>query len=160
MTETQPQENPIDLDTPPASTQKDIDVNELIDLRIRKLSFARIGKIVGCSSANVQERLKPYKYMLEGVKAYKDNKADILAIHQQRIMSHLTEDKLKKAGPRDLVTCFGILYDKEQQERGGGDNKNQISIILSLACKSHEKIIEAEVVHKSVETVDKVSNTC
>jgi transposase len=97
---------------------KGININELIDLRKRNLSYQRIADIVGCHKSNVIERLKPFKEAIDGLTQYKSGRADILAVHQQRVLAEITPEKLQKAQINTLLPAFGILYDKERLERG------------------------------------------
>lgn len=135
-----------DINVPKVSSApKYIPIETILHYKLEKrLTDQDIADLVGCTRTAISKRLKPYKEDIEALRHFKKNKGDVLALHQRRMLKHLTSAKLKKASPRDLTTCFGILYDKEQQERGGGDNKNQISIILNLACQSHEKVIEVK----------------
>jgi hypothetical protein len=98
--------------------QKGININELIDLRKRGLSYSRIAQAVGCSDTNVKQRLAPFKDAIDGLKSYKENRADIFAIHQQRVLENVTTEKLQKAQLNTLMPALGILYDKERLERG------------------------------------------
>jgi hypothetical protein len=49
---------------------------------------------------------------------FKTARADVLAVHQMRLLEGLTDDSLKEVSPYQKVGMFGILYDKERLERG------------------------------------------
>lgn len=118
--------------------QKGITDEEILDLKLKGFSHQRIADILGCSKTNITQRLGKFKDELEGLEGFKKNRADIFALHQIRALKAVTDEKLKKANVRDLTILAGTLYDKEQQERGLGGNKNTISIILQLAHDARE----------------------
>jgi len=72
----------------------------------------------GCSKANVSARLKAVKAEFKGLAVFKDKRADILALMQQKMLYSLTDKDIKRmpGGSRVLAMCQ--LYDKERIERG------------------------------------------
>ncbi|RMG00473.1 MAG: hypothetical protein D6726_11205 [Nitrospirae bacterium] len=95
-----------------------VPIELLIDYRAQGLSYAEIAKLVNRRKQTIHERLKPYDEHILGLKKYKSKRADILAVYQQKILKHLTDEKLKKTPAAQLITMFAILYDKERLERG------------------------------------------
>ncbi len=73
--------------------------------------------MTGKSKQAVHQRLQPYKDAIENLPAFKENRADIFAIHQQRLLNSLTDDDIKRIPPGSRFTGVGILYDKERLER-------------------------------------------
>ena len=108
----------VDTEQSPNETKDIIPIAKLLALRKKKLSYEQIGKIVGCSKVNVWERLQPYIDEIESLDSYKDNRADLLAIVQHRLVNTLNPTTIEKMSPRDRVLAYGILYDKERLERG------------------------------------------
>jgi hypothetical protein len=100
------------------SGPKDISLSEMIRLRNRGLSYEEIGRIVGCSKPNVWSRLEPYRKHIDGLPAFKEARADLLAVHQSRLLDSLSDEEIEKMPPGSRVVNFGILYDKERLERG------------------------------------------
>ena len=108
----------IDYDNLPAPRghQKHIPIETLIELHSKKLSHAQIGKVVGCSAANVTNRLK-----IAGIttlRDFKKNEGDILAIKGKMLLSNITNAKAKKASLSQLGVTYGIMKEKELLVRG------------------------------------------
>ena len=101
-----------------ANIAKPIPLADIIDLRNKGLTLEQIGKLVGCSHQNISYRLQPFMEEIEGLKSFKDNRADVLAAYQHRILNSLQATDLGKSSPYQKVGMFGILYDKERLERG------------------------------------------
>ena len=107
----------LSLDTVDDSPDKPVPVEKLLKWRKQGLSYAEIGKMTGKSKQAVHQRLQPYKDAIENLPAFKENRADIFAIHQQRLLNSLTDDDIKRIPPGSRFTGVGILYDKERLER-------------------------------------------
>lgn len=116
---------------------KQIPIETILDLHSKHLSHSQIAKIIGCDKSNITHRLQA-----EGVVSlqhYKDNRADILALLQRRIVSTITALDIKKASLLQKATVFGILYDKERLERGLSTvNQSIHSLIIERACADKE----------------------
>ena len=95
-----------------------VPITRLIQLREGGLTHQEIGDLCGCSKANVHTRLKAVKADFKGLAVFKDKKADILALLQQKMLYSLTDKDIKRmpGGSRVLAMCQ--LYDKERTERG------------------------------------------
>jgi hypothetical protein len=140
-----------DVDNLPVTGNKNITDSQVLELIAGGIKPGRIAKLLGCSRNNIYERLKRLNIDVHSLDNFNQNKAGIFSIHQQRALRAMTDDKLKKASARDLAIVTGTLYDKERIERGGSDNKNQVSIILNMACNQHDGKtidIQAEIVDK------------
>ena len=103
---------------PTSNLSKGISLAKIIELRNKKLSYAQIGKIVGCSKENVIQRIKPFQTSIDNLPSIKENRADLLATVSDTILNSLTEADIKKAPAGQRVMMYGILYDKERLERG------------------------------------------
>jgi hypothetical protein len=109
------------LQTLPAtnSAPKNIPIDILIDYANKGLSYADIGKAVGCSHSNVIRRLDNFGYDKKAVDSFKSNRADIYAVYGRKILYSVTDSDIQKMAPRDRFMAMGILYDKERLERQG-----------------------------------------
>jgi biotin operon repressor len=97
---------------------KNIPIEKMKALREQGLSYPQIGKLLGCSHINVLNRLKGYDIQHEDVKGYIDNRADILADMQWKLLSSITPDDIKKTPTGSRILAVAQLYDKERLERG------------------------------------------
>jgi predicted DNA-binding protein YlxM (UPF0122 family) len=123
-----------------ARTRK-IDLSKAIQLRVENgLSYQEIADYFNVNRASVHAALK--KVGLTGerdTKVFIERRADILAATQQRVLEHLTEERLKKASVSELNMLFGTLYDKERLERGKStQNHATFSTIVAQACNDQE----------------------
>jgi hypothetical protein len=97
---------------------KPVPIEKLLKWRKQGLSYDEIGGMIGRSKQAVHQRLQPYKDAIENLPVFKENRADIFAIHQQRLLNSLSDDDIRKIPPGSRFTGVGILYDKERLERG------------------------------------------
>jgi hypothetical protein len=134
------------LDTVDDFPDKPVSVEKLLKWRKQGLSYDEIGEsMIGRSKQAVHQRLQPYKDAIENLPAFKENRADIFAIHQQRLLNSLTDDDIKRIPPGSRFTGVGILYDKERLERGESTaNVSVLSSRLDAARKRIEDVIEDE----------------
>ena len=95
-----------------------IPISKIIELRKRGLTYKEIGNILGCTRQNIELRLRPFKAEIEALPSFKEQKADVLAVFQQKILNSLTPGDIKSMPVGSRLTGFGILYDKERLERG------------------------------------------
>ncbi len=117
---------------PLPNAYKGIDLADIVDLRKRGLSHGAIAKVLGCSKRNIQIRLKSIVDEVDKVDSFKSHRGDLLALHQKRLLDSINKGAIDKAGLRDRVLAFGVLYDKEMHATGKGaigDGKIQIEII-------------------------------
>ena len=104
-------------DNLPASTgPKGIDITDLIEYRAKGLTMEEIGKLTGCSHANVSQRLAEAE--LESLDRFETHKAKGFEHLQRRALKHITDEELKKASPASKVLMAGVLQDKIMALRG------------------------------------------
>ena len=108
----------ISANLPADVREEPVPISKLIELRSKNLSYDQIAAIVGRAKPTVFERLNPYIKEIDELKSFKDNRGDVLAVHQARLLNSLTPDAIKECSPYQRVGMFGILYDKERIERG------------------------------------------
>lgn len=95
-----------------------VDVSQAIDLKYNHhISYAQIAAIQGVTPQAVHQKIKDLLPIPE-TQVFQDNRADILANIQMKLLSHLDDDRLKKAPAGSLVLAACQLYDKERLERG------------------------------------------
>ena len=94
------------------------DKSKAVDLRLNKaLTYQQIADILNTSKQTVHRNLAKL-IPNQTTEIFKKHRADILSHAQVRVLSNVTDAKLKKASARDLIVSAGILYDKERLERG------------------------------------------
>lgn len=133
----------------PQAGRKVIPIETVIALRKRNLSMAQIASVLGCSKQNIQYRLREIASEIETVDDFKKHKADILAIHQRRILNAVTPANLSKASLKDKGIAFGIMFDKERLERGKSTSNilyGDIVRIRQEKLKELENLDNAEIV--------------
>ena len=96
---------------------KDIPIESIVEYRSRGMSYNEIATLTGCTKSNVIQRLQTVNAQIDALPNYKKHRADVIALTGRRILSHLTQDKLKAASAYQLTGMYGILYDKERLER-------------------------------------------
>jgi len=134
-----------------------VDTAQAINLRLNhNLSYNRIAKIQGVTTQAVHQRLKQF-LPTEETELFKNNRADILANTQLRIITQIDQPKLKKAGLRDLVVSAGILYDKERLERGLSSHNVSYNVITEQLQKIDDE--EADLRRQLIELGAEDSNT-
>jgi hypothetical protein len=81
-------------------------------------STRQIAKILGdIDHSTVARRLK-HLTPRKTTEIYKEQRANVLAELQRKILNTCNYDAIKQMAPRDRVTAMAILYDKERLERG------------------------------------------
>lgn len=103
---------------------KGITAEDIITLKLANpnLSLSQAAKILGCAKPTIVQHLHrvdtSWTELVPGLERYKARRADLLAHKGKTLLSGLTTDKQKDMSGLQLVTAFGILYDKERLERG------------------------------------------
>jgi hypothetical protein len=82
------------------------------------LTTREIGKLVDCNHSNVIRVLQRYNIERNIVEEFKENRADLLAGLQEKVVKSVTVEDIQKAGIRDRMVVLGILHDHERLERG------------------------------------------
>ena len=104
---------------------KNIPIELLITLRKKKIPVNAIARICKCTPQNIRKRLAGKLQDIRMIDEYKNNRADILAYQQRRILKSISDDDINKAKLVEKTTSYGILFDKEKIELGkniGGGN--------------------------------------
>ena len=117
-----------------------IPISRIIELRKRGNSYKEIGKILGCTKQNVELRLRPFKAEIEALESYKEHRADVLAVYQQKLLNSLTDSDIKRMPPGSRLTGFGILYDKERLERGQSTDNIAVEALIEDLHNTQEQL--------------------
>jgi len=116
------------LPAPLPNKPKGIDIADIIGLIKTGLSAGQAAKVLRCSKRNIQCRFRKVAEEVEKVGGFKEHRADVLAIHQRRILNSITPFNLQKANLKDKTVAFGVLFDKEKIEVGKGSVGGGIKI--------------------------------
>ena len=84
----------------------------------KQLTDSEIAKILNCERSNITKRRLDAGLYSADLKRFKDNRAEILAGLQSRVVNQLTDAKLEKASAYQLIGMLALLFDKERAERG------------------------------------------
>ena len=118
-----------------------VDISTAVDLKLNHhLSYAQIAAIQGVSPQAIHQKIKALLPIPE-TKVWIDNRADILAHIQMKLLSELDDDRLKKAPAGSLVLAACQLYDKERLERGMS-TANLASLTADIASVKRAKVVD------------------
>jgi len=104
-----------------------------LKLRHPELSHAEIAKRVGCAPSNVTSVLKTFmgKSNEDELRGFQEAKADIYDALQHRLLASLTQAKITKAKPMEIITGAAILEDKARLVRGQATGIN-VSVLMDV----------------------------
>ena len=94
-------------------------------------SCREIAELTGVHKATIARQLKHLRPR-KATQIYQSLRADILAEMQRKILSSCTPAEIKKMAIRDKFTAYGILYDKEQAERGVTTGKSAPMVVIAI----------------------------
>lgn len=124
--------------------QSTVDVDKALDYRCQGLSMSETAKLMNTSKANMVRIVGGIEVPdKEELVEFKDNRADIFAGLQSRILKTLTDDEIKRIPPGSRMTALGIAYDKERLERGQATSHVLHAHLAPGAVKSLEEIARA-----------------
>jgi len=105
-----------------------VNVPEALKLRHENnLSYSQIGAIQGVSKTAICKAIKDLPNPND-VSDFIDNRSDIFAAQQLRVLQAITDDDIKKARLAEKAMFFGVLYDKERVNRGQATSYNMVDI--------------------------------
>ena len=82
------------------------------------LSVADIAKIYECSDCNIRYYMKKHGLDMTTIRAYQQNKGDLISAKANAVLEGIDGKKIAKAGLRDSVTAFNVLNNAERLEQG------------------------------------------
>lgn len=110
---------------------------ELIGLAERGMTDSEIAQISKLQEDTVKAMFRRYGYSREGLMAFKNQRANVLALLQCRILQSISSDDLAKASLSQRLVALGIAYDKERIERNL--STSNISVFETVIEKSHKR---------------------
>ena len=90
------------------------------------LNSYQVAKLCDTDHSHVIKTLQRYEIDKQNVIHYKNNRADILADLQHKLLSSITIDEIKKAPLGTRILGMAQLYDKERLERGMSSENIQL----------------------------------
>ena len=121
---------------PPAPTShKNIPFEKIAELRDKGLSTGQIAKIIGCSKTNVIIRLKYQGYDTHQIKLYKNKRPDLFAWMQDKLLSSITDEDIKKTPVGSRVLAMAQLYDKERLETDQSTSNQAVMLGLDKSVR-------------------------
>lgn len=120
-----------------------------------ELTDSEIARTVGCRPSNVSAVLKVFlgKNTNAQLRDFQESKADVYDSLQYRLLSSLTQAKITKAKPMEIITGAAILEDKARLVRGQATGIN-VSVLLDVAQAIRERVSAAHPKAIRVESVD------
>jgi len=108
------------------------------------LTTRQIGELTDCDHSHVVRVLQRHNLEMQRIIEFKENRADIFAGLQDRLLSSITEDEIKKApvGSRILGACQ--IYDKERIERGLSTENVSYHVVTQDISKIDNEIVRLE----------------
>ncbi|MCX5827604.1 MAG: hypothetical protein NTV58_06335 [Deltaproteobacteria bacterium] len=98
-------------------TREKVD-QKMLDLKARGLTYEEIGNLCGgLSRQAVHRRIGGHLTDEEKLLHYKNNRADLLAMTQERILASIDDETISKANLQTKAMAYGVLFDKERLER-------------------------------------------
>lgn len=125
--------------------QKDIPIETLISLRNKGHTLEEIAKIVNCCKQNVHQRLDAIGYSKERITNFKENRADVFAFMQSKLLNSIDDAEIKRLNPYQRIVGASILYDKERLEMGQSTARIDIYHVKKTIDQviAQERILEA-----------------
>lgn len=117
---------------------KGVSVEEMMSLRLKGYSYAKVAKYLDCSESLIKQQLKPFKDEIAGNKVFNSSKGQILSIHQQRLLKHMSDDKLKDASAYQLTGMFSIFHQAQRLEQG--ESTSNTSVLATVVQNLHENL--------------------
>lgn len=109
------------------------------------LSAREGGLILGCSEANIKQHCRrngtTWAGIIKEIENYKNNRADVLAGLQDKLLRSVTDETIKKANIRDLAIAYGTFYDKERLERGQSTQNHVVAQLFSMMGRTSSALI-------------------
>jgi hypothetical protein len=110
------------------------------------LTYQALADATGRDKSTVWRALKRYHIEKKRTEVYKENRADILAGTQEKLIEIINTDKTKldKASLKDIGIVFGILDDKERLTRGQSTQNIALSHIVEIVDRDLKQKKNAE----------------
>jgi hypothetical protein len=101
--------------------------------RYPEMTAAAIARTVGCTTSNVYNVLDTFLAgtSRDSLQSFQENKADIYDALQYRLLGSLTDEKILKAKPMEIITGAAILEDKSRLVRGQATGIN-VTVLMDV----------------------------
>lgn len=96
----------------------DIPIEVLLHFCKAGFSQAAMATNLGVSKDTIHNAFERHGLDWGRLKAFKDNKSEVLALKQMQLLDKMTVDKMEAASLRDQATTLNILNNTEKIERG------------------------------------------
>ena len=118
---------------------------KMLDLKARGLTYQEIGDLCGgLSRQAVHRRIGGHFTDEEKLLHYKNNRADLLAATQERILSSIDDETISKANLQSKALAYGVLFDKERLERNlSTSNLSEHISVKSMSIEERAMLNEA-----------------
>lgn len=135
-----------------------IDLGRALEYRLKnRMSYASIGKLFGVSAQAIHKRLKRFSTVLDDpdiISAHEATNDKILTGTMHKLIGAAVEPaRVKSASTLQLVTSYGICFDKQRLLRG---QATSITGNVDLTADEREqlKILEARIIDSDNCTVN------
>ena len=125
---------------PPVKRKLKVNIENALILKQAGQSYKEIAADMNTCPSNVHKQIQ-HLLPTELTETYKQQRADIFAELQCKMLSQVDEATLKGMIERRGLVDMGILYDKERIERGLGDHTKQ-PLVLILRDRIIEKAVD------------------
>jgi len=112
---------PVNIDTTVDKKPLEYNLVNVLKLRIEGKTMQEIGDIFKVSRQAIDKRLQGIFKLIEPDKlnTYRLNKSNVFTAIELELLNQVMQpDKLKKMSAREAVISFGIIYDKNNIEKG------------------------------------------
>lgn len=110
--------NQIDLTEPKKFplTHKGLSRQRMADLWKAGKTYTEIAKEMDCHVSTVGYHITQWLGKSQRTKEFRENRAEIFASMQDRMLSSVSEDEIQKMAPDRRIWSAAVLYDKERLE--------------------------------------------
>ena len=120
-----------------------IDHAKALNLRLKGVSVKDLSLMFHVTPEGINKVLRKYIKSTRELKAYKENRADIIADLSHRVLETIRPDEGPVQSNLQKATTFGILFDKEQKERDK-DKMKLSTVSIHTEISNNIKKIDAE----------------
>ena len=97
---------------------KGISIDAILELRDKGLSSPAIGKLLGCTPANIRARLKKYDISMKGIAEYRKNRPERYTKLHRDLMEEISPERISDMDTRDIIRAVKTVQEAERLERG------------------------------------------
>lgn len=131
---------------PQTSAPKYIPQGSIVAMLESGMSQSDIAREFKVTPSAISLRLKDIGYSKKALAIFRDQKANILEWHQDRLLSSVTDAEIKKMAPRDRYWAAAVCHDKIRLERGQTtENVGQVHHMIHRVhtSKTAQKVVDS-----------------